>query len=136
MSVNVSFKRQGPPPYQHIEMEPVPVGMSGTSRANAVAVLPTGEHLNPKVPNGATYYDPTTVVYVLFKLNDKRTRPTRVVTSAGGIRGWKLGTILHLEHDQTQAYLGEYMIVGVKDFGNDEAAADIPDRAIKHSVLK
>lgn len=103
-----------------------------------ISVLPTGASLNPSSPDASKhpYYRDDTVVYVLYKLNERRTRATRVLTSFGPISGWRIGTTMMLHHDQTAAFLGEYMIVGVKDFGNGEEAGDVPDLSIKHAVLK
>lgn len=101
-----------------------------------VAVLPVGESMNPLNPAGATYFDKDQVAYVLFKTSDKRTRPTRVVTSFGLVPGWKIGTELVLEHDQTQYYMGDYQIVGIHDFASGEWAGDVPNYKIKHAVLK
>lgn len=109
--------------------------MYGDSRWNAAAALPTGESINPLHPQGATYYDPGQTAYVLFKRNEARTRPTRVFTTFGSL-GWKLGTVAHLQHDQTGAYLGEYEVVGVHDFASGEMAGNVPDLRIKHCVAK
>ena len=115
--------------YDSITQIPVP---------GRVSVLPTGRSLNARHPDPAkhTYFDPKTVVYVLYKLNERRTRPTRVLTSSGPIDGWRIGSVLALEHDQTNAYLDDYMIVGVKDFETGEQTGDVPDLSIKHAVLK
>lgn len=103
---------------------------------NGTAVLPTGTTLNPANPFPAEYFDPNSVAYVLWKLQDNRSRPTRVVTSAGLIDGWKLETVLELYHDQTGAQLGSYRIVGIVDFASGEKAGNVIDFALKHSVLK
>lgn len=108
----------------------------GSSRYDAVAALPTGESINPLYPQGATYYDPGQTAYVLFKRNEARTRPTRVFTSFGNFPEWRLGTVVHMQHDQTGAYLGEYEIVGIHHFGSGEMAGDVPDIKIKHCVAK
>lgn len=110
--------------------------MRGTSRWDAIAVLPTGTSMNPANPAGATYFSPDLTAYVLFKKNEARTRPTRVVTSYGSLDGWRIGTLVHLEHDQTQAYLGEYQVVGIHHFLSGEWAGAIPDIKIKHCVVK
>ena len=109
--------------------------MYGDSRWNTVAALPTGETLNPLTGVG-TYFDLDQTAYVLFKVNEARTRPTRVFTSFGSIDGWKLGTVIHLHHDQTGAYLGEYRITGIHNFRTLERAGDVPDMKIKHCVAK
>lgn len=123
--------------YEDIAQTQITPGGYG-SRTNPVAVLPTGGTLNARDPNPEkhAYYDPTQAVYVMYKLSERRTRPTRNVTSYGAVPDWKIGLVVHLQHDQTSAYLGEYMIVGVKDFGSGEEAGDVPDLSIKHAVLK
>ena len=108
----------------------------GETRSNAVAALPTGESMNPLVPQEALYYDPSLTAYVLFKENEARTKPTRVFTSAGPIDGWRLGTLVHLEHDQTQHYLGLYKITGIHHFKSGERAGIVPNFKIKHCVAK
>ena len=110
--------------------------MYGDSRWNAVAALPTGESINPASPLSAPYYDPSLTAYVLFKVSDVRTRPTRVFTSAGVIKGWKIGTHVHMQHDQTLAYMGEYEVVGIYDFASGEKVGSIPDFKIRHCVAK
>lgn len=103
---------------------------------SGTAVLPVGTTLNPRYPQGSTYYDPSLVVYVMFKTSDTRTRPTRVLTSSGPLVGWTLGSEHDLYHDQTGAQMGRYKVVGVKDFKSGEQAGDIPDFKIKHAVFK
>ena len=102
----------------------------------AVSVLPTGESMNPRFPREASYFDEAQTAYVLFKLSDNRTRPTRVVTSFGPLQGWTLGSEHELYHDQTNAYLGRYKVVGVHHFASNEHAGDVPDIKIKHCVVK
>lgn len=110
--------------------------MYGDTRWNAVSVLPTGTSINPHDPVGATYFDKGLTAYVLFKLNDSRTRPTRVLTSHGPVKEWKLDTEIHLEHDQTNQYMGHYKIVGIHHFESGEMAGQVPTIKIKHGVLK
>lgn len=108
----------------------------GSSRWDTVAALPTGESMNPTAPQSATYFDPGQTAYILFKVNEARTRPTRIFTSFGHTPEWKIGTILHLHHDQTGAYLGEYRISGIVDYGTMETAGEVPNLKIKHCVAK
>ncbi len=101
------------------------------------AVLPTGENINPAKPAGAPYYAPDLVAYVMFKLNEQRTRPTRVLTSAGLLGpDWMLDMEHMLYHDQTGAQLGTYKVVGIHDFASGETAGDVPDIKMSHSVFK
>lgn len=110
--------------------------MAYGTRGNPVSALPTGESMNPLKPQGATYYDPGQTAYVMFKVSEARTRPTRVFTSFGNFPDWKIGTLVHFMHDQTGAYLGEYRVSGIHHFATGEMAGDVPDIKIKHSVAK
>ncbi len=105
---------------------------------NGTAVLPVGKSLNPHRPDGTFFYTfgKDLTVYVMWKTSDARTRPTRVLTSAGPLPGWKINAEFDLYHDQTGAQMGRYKVVGVKDFKSREQAGDIPDIAIKHAVFK
>jgi hypothetical protein len=99
-------------------------------------ILPTGTSINPATGEGE-YSDPShgQVLFVMFKLNDKRTRPTRVFSSYGSVRGWELGTKHSCRHDQTNAFLGDYEVVGiVHEDGTKEG--NVPSIKIKHSVFK
>lgn len=102
---------------------------------NGFAALPVGESINPRFPQGATYYDPGQTAFVLFKTSEARTRPTRVYTSYGHL-GIKVGDEIELYHDQTGAQLGRYRVAGIHDFGSGEMAGQVPDMKIKHCVAK
>jgi hypothetical protein len=108
------------------------------TRPNPVAVLPTGHSVSPRELTTSTFWNPDWVAYVLFKQNDARTRPTRVLTSHGAL-GWKIGDVKHLAHDQTGAYLGEYKVVGIAYADTSKGApmtGDVPTIRIKHCVAK
>lgn len=97
----------------------------------------TGERMNPLYPQAARFYDRSQTAYVLFKLSDNRTRPTRILTSIGPLADVKIGTTLELIHDQDGKRLGEYQVVGIHDFGSDEQIGDVPDlNNILHCVVK
>lgn len=111
--------------------------MYGDSRFDAIAILPTGESINPANPDKAHWlYSDDLTALVLFKTSEARTRPTRVATTFGGPGDYRIGQKLHFQHDQTGAYFGEYEIVGIHHFASGETAGDVPDRKIKHSVFK
>src|SRR5688500_114161 len=81
-------------------------------------VLPTGEKMNPAFPRDAEYYAPENdqTAYVLFREDDSRTRPTRVVTGFGGFdSSWGIGARYNVYHDQNGRFLGLYRVVGVHD---------------------
>jgi len=111
--------------------------MSGSLRYDPLAVLPTGASINPTQLAASAFYFKEMVAYVLFKQNESRTRPTRVLTSYGSL-GWKVGDVKYLQHDQTGAYLGEYMVSGIA-YGDPDAGmsvGDVPSISIKHCVVK
>lgn len=106
------------------------------SYLGTIAILPQGEvWINPARLATHALFDPQWVAYVLRKTSEERTRPTRVLTSHGGL-GWKLGDEMRLVHDQTTAYLGGYAVVGVSRADNGHALGAVPDRLIKHGVIK
>lgn len=99
------------------------------------AVLPTGETMNPQRPEADTYFNVDQTAYVLFKLNEERTRPTRVVTSYGRM-DWAIGSVVELAHDQTRTWLGAYRVTGIRDFATGQTWGIVPDMRIKHCVVK
>jgi hypothetical protein len=98
-------------------------------------VLPTREQMNPLRPEGATYYDIGQSVYVLRRLDVPRSRPSRVVTTFGAT-DTAVGERVSVFHDQTGAFLGDYQVVGTRNFSTGETIGEVPDRLIPHSVFK
>ena len=101
-------------------------------------VLPTGEKINPANPSEGVYFQQDQTAYVLFKLSDERVFPTRVVTSFEGDAAEPLhhiGERWTIRHDQTNAMLGTYQVVGIHVFGK-RVEGWVPDRKISHSVFK
>jgi len=98
-------------------------------------VLPTGEQMNPMHPEGATYYGKDQVVYVMRRLDVPRTRPSRIITSYGSLH-YPLGFRASVYHDQTGAFLGDYELVGTRDFSTGESQGEVPNRLIPQSVFK
>jgi hypothetical protein len=103
-------------------------------------ILPTGSKMNPWHPEDADYYDHEQTAIILFKLNDNRSRPTRLVTGFGHPNGppsgWEIGQTWSLRHDQTNARLGDYVVVGWRSFSTSEFEGDVPDIKMSHSVFK
>jgi hypothetical protein len=102
-------------------------------------VLPSGTKINPRRPETAEFYDARLVGFAMRKLNEARTYPTRLVTSHGTLGGpgsWKIGERYSLRHDQTNALLGDYEVVGTVVFATGEVEGDVPDRKISHCVFK
>lgn len=110
----------------------------------AVAIRATGNSLNPHHLEESPYFGNTWVAYVLFKQGEARTRPTRIVTSHGGLglrvngtfRYARVGDFMTLVDDQTSRYLGEYLVVGISRADNGAKVGDLPRIKIKHSVAK
>lgn len=99
-------------------------------------VLPTGKTLNPTQPETATFYNVDQVAYVLQRLDEARTRPTRVVTSYGSTPSYQLGDTWDVSHDQTSRYLGRYEVVGIVAFAGTTRLGEIPDLNLAHAVFK
>ena len=94
-----------------------------------VSVHPMGGRLNLARHHVAEDEDQSAHVgYVLYKLSDARSRPTRVMTSDRPIAQWRLGSTLRLYDKATGSLLGKYKIVGARDATVDENAGDVPDR--------
>ena len=109
--------------------------------------FPAYPHLTPQFPSNPTVHvqiglsdtnlaNPVLAsrppfAYVLYKMDQSRTRPTRIMLSSEPESEWKLGTALHLVNSSRGDELGDYMIVGVKDTDSGEYAGQIPDRLIK-----
>ena len=98
-------------------------------------VLPTGEQMNPRHPEGAVYFGFGQSAYVLRRLDIIRTRPTRVITTYGPT-DTAVGSRVSIFHDQTGAFLGDYQVVGTHNFSTGEIVGEVPDRMIKQSVFK
>lgn len=103
---------------------------------SGTAVLPTDSTMNPRQPSSSPYCADGLVAYVLWKVSEHRVRPTRVITSAGPMAGWRIDSEHELYHDQTGAQMGRYKVVGVTDLETGDEAGYVPDFLIKHSVVK
>ena len=78
---------------------------------------------------------PASVAYVLFKLSEKRTRPSRLMFRSQPVDDWKLGTTFWLQKSGSMENLGEYMIVGLMEAQSGEYAGQIPDRLTKACLM-
>lgn len=117
----VTHTRKGPPPYDHLN-----IVLNPSIGVIDVSLRGTG---NARQPDGYLIA-PDMVVYVLFKMNEERTRPTRILGMERAVPGWRLGTVIHVRNAQTKEHLGEYMIVGAIDHNTGEHVGDVPDRKI------
>lgn len=77
-----------------------------------------------------------TVMYVMFKRDEARSRPTRVLTSALGPTGWKLDDVMRAYHAASGLFLGEYVITGISRVDNGARIGNVPDRLIKHARVQ
>ncbi len=116
--------------FDHITPRQVTAG-PGRAIGEAVVIKPAGVGVNPSLMTGSS----SDTLYVLYKLDDKRTRPTRVVSTKSPSKKWKIGTVFHVQQHATLKYLGKYMVVGVIDCSTGDSAGEIPDRKIMHSVV-
>ena len=80
------------------------------------------------------------VAYILFK--EGRTRPTRVVVSAGEVRDAEVGQYVEVRDDQTSRLLGTYGVAGIvhyDDGGNvafDEGPYGDFNRTLRTASMK
>ena len=104
-----------------------------------VTIQPVGR-INPAHPTESEQYQDDGWTYVLWKVDDAATHPTRVISSVGSLR-------LHLDdvvrlRDETGEQLGEYRVVGRilpgwTDLvhGDDGDTGELPDRSIRHALV-
>ena len=99
------------------------------------AILPCESMANPWDTTTIEYFDAQQVGYILQK--PERTRPTRIVMSAGDLGpGFALDTWHDFYHDQTGAQLGRYQVVGIARYDIGQMVGDVPDRALAYAVFK
>jgi hypothetical protein len=104
---------------------------------NEFSVLPTATKINPSAPQSAVYFDKGQVAFVMQRLDVPRSRPTCVATSFGGATPSEdLGAVWTFRHDQTNAFLGTYRVVGIAVFATGETYGNVPNAAINHRVFK
>ena len=103
-------------------------------------ILPTGTKINPAAPQTAEYYDEGQVAFVMRRLDEDRSRPTRCFTSFGGSvgedSGWQIGSKHSCYHDQSGKFLGDYETVGTVVFKTMEKQGDVPSVKMSHCVFK
>ena len=110
----------------------------GDSRYDPIAILPTATQMNPYFPNDNEYWNVGQTAFVLRRTDKPRTRATRVVTSYGSAadNGWNVGDTLYFMHDQTRAFLGEYVVEGIHEFSTHRIFGDVGSRSLPLSVCK
>jgi hypothetical protein len=79
--------------------------------------------------------------FLVQRLDEARTYPTRCIHNAGGVEDdWRIGNTWNLYHDQSDAHLGHYRVVGIVEYGptGDVArtAGVTPTRRISMSTFK
>lgn len=116
-----------------------------------------GQHVRAVLPFGRDYgkWNPRDVENAAFgknwlagstaiickRLDEQRTRPTRLVfTSGSPSEGDKIGSRFMARHDQTNAALGEYEVVGLVMYDQDGNVArivgDVPNIKFSQSTYK
>jgi len=119
---------------------------------NGTAVLPTGTWMNPSKPETAEYYDAGQTAFVVREIGRMR---IRIITrsSRRELPGWHIGTVHTLKHDPGGEYLGEYEVIGIRQFTVDAHTCspgcackstpasylqigEVPNRAHPHWVFK
>ena len=114
------------------------------SRRYGAALLPTGTFMNPSQPESAEYYDREQVAYIVKQIreSDGSLLPPgplklRVLTSFGLLgEHWARGTTHFIEHDQTQRPLGQFEVIGIRDYKLGVRTGLVPDRKLPHWVFK
>lgn len=107
----------------------------------AAYVSLTGHSVSPRHLEQSAYFDRAWVGYVLYKLDDSRTRPTRLLTSHGGYttrdgHQVALGDKFYVYNQQNRALLGVYQVVGITRADNGAWVGDVPPLKLKHCVAK
>lgn len=102
------------------------IARPATYQGEAPYILPLGRDekkivvTDPKTyPFGGSEWLKDSTAYVLQRRDKERTRPTRIVIGSGVDEKWFIGNTWDCRHDQTNAYLGLYEVVGIVLFGSD-----------------
>lgn len=97
----------------------------------SAALLPTGSKMNPRHPEGATYYDPGQVA-IIVDINGS----LKCLTSFGDLGSWQIGSRHEIHHDQTMRRLGNGKVVGKVWYPDGAVEGNVPNRALPHWVFK
>jgi hypothetical protein len=78
----------------------------------------------------------TGVGYVLYKMSESRTKPTRVLRVAEPHASIRLGTMIWLANNGSRSGdLGQYCVVGAISYDTGEEAGTISSEKLAHSML-
>lgn len=102
------------------------------SQTRSAALLPTGEKINPRHPEGARYYDAGQTAIIVDMGGGK----LRCLTSFGDLDHWPVDSRHEIHHDQTRRRLGNGRVVGKVSFRDGVALGNVPNRALPHWVFK
>jgi hypothetical protein len=101
---------------------------------DAESLLPTNETMNPARPEDAVYFDRNQVAYVVALEGNPSV--LRVLTSFGSLRGWDIGSVHTIRHDQTWHPLGTWRVAGIRNHRSGNVIGSIPSRPLRHWVFK
>lgn len=79
---------------------------------------------------------PADCAYVLYKTNEERSRPTRILFTSAPVEGWRMGSVVTLYQGGSMNELGTYMVVAVFHGPTGENAGGVPDRKIKACLVR
>lgn len=76
-------------------------------------------------------------VYVMYKVNENRTRATRVLTTNDNPpTDWEIGSVIGLTTRGYGKFLGLYMVVGIRDEKTNQEVGDVPDIKLAHGTFE
>lgn len=102
---------------------------------NTTALLPSGENMNALSPESHFCYHDDMTALVVERVGTTN-RSLRVLTTAGGTRGWEIGQVISGHHDQTGRPLGDFKIIGMRNFESGSIYGVVYDRPLRHYVFK
>lgn len=116
---------------------PKPVQGSGEREYDPLFVTKDAQKEDPAVRLGRNGLQKTGVAYVLYKLNETRSYPTRVLRTSTAQLEFRLGSAFWLADGKAgiRGNLGRYVIVGCIDYDNDEQVGTIPSRFMASCLL-
>jgi len=101
-------------------------------------ILPTGTKIDFANPEAAEYFDSDQIAYVMTRVDESRSKPSRVFTSFGEYDElWAVGSKHICKHDQTGRQLGIYEVTGVMVFKTGATLGVVPTKGkANHCVFK
>jgi hypothetical protein len=96
------------------------------------ALLPTGTYMNPKNPEGATYYDKGQSMIICSR--EGASKPV-VLTTFGDGQGYSIGQRAIGFHDQSRGQILYGEVIGIRRSDGTEEG-NVPNRSLPHWVFK